>query len=197
MQFWFDPLCPWAWITSRWMLEVEKVRPVRVDWRIMSLAYLNLIQHNGEGLTPEYLERMGKAWGPIRVVAAAAQEPQSIFRHNEPAAVVVAPRDFLALEASRAEIDSLNVFPVADADTGTNLFLTLQSAVAVADEEAATGSRDDRADLAETATTMGSAPMVSPPMASACQPWARISSRKTWPTSCAPRASSVVVRQSM
>ncbi len=39
-----------------------------------------------------------------------------------------------ALEASRAEIDSLNVFPVADADTGTNLFLTLQSAVAAADE---------------------------------------------------------------
>jgi 2-hydroxychromene-2-carboxylate isomerase len=74
MQFWFDPLCPWAWITSRWMLEVEQVRPVRVDWRIMSLAYLNLIQHEGKGLTPEYLERMGKAWGPIRVVAAAAQE---------------------------------------------------------------------------------------------------------------------------
>jgi hypothetical protein len=74
MQFWFDPLCPWAWITSRWMVEVEKVRPVRVDWRIMSLAYLNLIQHEGKGLSPEYLERMGKAWGPIRVVAAAAQE---------------------------------------------------------------------------------------------------------------------------
>src|SRR5580692_12197867 len=74
VPFWFDPLCPWAWITSRWMLEVEKVRPVRVDWRIMSLAYLNLIQHEGKGLTPEYLERMGKAWGPIRVVAAAAHE---------------------------------------------------------------------------------------------------------------------------
>ena len=73
-DFWFDPLCPWAWITSRWMLEVEKVRPVRVDWRIMSLAYLNLIQHDGEGLTPEYLERMGRAWGPIRVCAAAAQQ---------------------------------------------------------------------------------------------------------------------------
>jgi 2-hydroxychromene-2-carboxylate isomerase len=74
VQFWFDPLCPWAWITSRWILEVEQVRPVRVDWRIMSLAYLNLIQHEGKNLSEEYLERMGKAWGPIRVVAAAAEE---------------------------------------------------------------------------------------------------------------------------
>src|SRR5690349_8377702 len=74
VQFWFDPLCPWAWITSRWMLEVEKVRPVRTEWRIMSLAYLNLVQHEGKGLTDEYLERMSKAWGPIRVVAAAAAD---------------------------------------------------------------------------------------------------------------------------
>jgi hypothetical protein len=72
--FWFDPLCPWAWITSRWMLEVEKVRPVRVDWRIMSLAYLNLVQHEGKGLSEEYLERMAKAWGPVRVCAAAAAD---------------------------------------------------------------------------------------------------------------------------
>jgi predicted DsbA family dithiol-disulfide isomerase len=74
MQFWFDPLCPWAWITSRWMLEVEKVRPVQVDWRIMSLAYLNLEQHEGKGLNEEYLARMAKAWGPVRVAAAAAAE---------------------------------------------------------------------------------------------------------------------------
>ena len=73
MQFWFDPLCPWAWITSRWMLEVEGVRPVRAEWRIMSLAYLNLIQHEGEGLSEEYLERMSRAWGPVRVCAAAAK----------------------------------------------------------------------------------------------------------------------------
>lgn len=73
VQFWFDPLCPWAWITSRWMLEVEKVRPVTTEWRIMSLAYLNLVQHQGEGLSEEYLERMSRAWGPVRVCAAAAE----------------------------------------------------------------------------------------------------------------------------
>ena len=73
-QFWFDPLCPWAWITSRWMLEVEKVRPVQTEWRIMSLAYLNLTQHEGKGHDEDYLERMKQAWGPVRVCAAAAQE---------------------------------------------------------------------------------------------------------------------------
>jgi len=74
VDFWFDPLCPWAWITSRWMLEVEKVRPVKTTWRIMSLAYLNLTQHQGKGLSEEYLERMQQAWGPVRICAAAAAE---------------------------------------------------------------------------------------------------------------------------
>ncbi len=92
MQFWFDPLCPWAWITSRWMLEVEKVRPVRTDWRIMSLAYLNLVQHEGKGLSEEYVERMARAWGPVRVCAAAAADAgpgdprAAVHRDRDPAA---------------------------------------------------------------------------------------------------------------
>jgi hypothetical protein len=73
-DFWFDPLCPWAWITSRWMLEVERVRPVTTRWHLMSLAYLNLVQHQGEGLSKDYLERLEQAWGPVRICAAAAAE---------------------------------------------------------------------------------------------------------------------------
>src|SRR5579859_2511125 len=73
VPFWFDPLCPWAWITSRWLLEVEQVRPVLADWRIMSLAYLNLIQRDGKGLTDDYRDLMVRAWGPVRICAAAAE----------------------------------------------------------------------------------------------------------------------------
>ena len=72
VDFWFDPLCPWAWITSRWMLEVEQVRPVQASWHIMSLAYLNL--RPDRELSDEYKKRMEQAWGPVRICAAAARE---------------------------------------------------------------------------------------------------------------------------
>ncbi|MFC9585814.1 disulfide bond formation protein DsbA [Streptomyces yangpuensis] len=73
VPFWFDPLCPWAWVTSRWLLEVENVRPVQADWRIMSLAYLNLEQRGGKGLSNDYRALMETAWGSVRVCAAAAE----------------------------------------------------------------------------------------------------------------------------
>ncbi|WP_030014413.1 MULTISPECIES: DsbA family protein [Micrococcales] len=69
-EYWFDPICPWAWMTSRWMTEVERLRDVEVTWHPFSLAILN----EGKDLDPEYRQHISDASGPARVAMAVREQ---------------------------------------------------------------------------------------------------------------------------
>lgn len=66
-EFWFDPVCPWAWMTSRWIIEVQKVRDIEISWNLFSLAHLN----RDKDLSEEYKKGLIRSWRSTRVIAAA------------------------------------------------------------------------------------------------------------------------------
>src|SRR6266545_3585182 len=71
VDMWFDPRCPWAWLTSRWLLEVERVRPVHVRFRVMSLTLLN---EERERDAEDYPAKRAAGLAPVRLAVAAEQK---------------------------------------------------------------------------------------------------------------------------
>lgn len=70
IDFWFDPSCPWAWLASRWVLEVEQQRPIEPRWHVMSLYILN----EDKDLPEDYRKLLNESLGPVRVCVAAGQK---------------------------------------------------------------------------------------------------------------------------
>ncbi|MDO5286229.1 MAG: disulfide bond formation protein DsbA [Actinomycetia bacterium] len=79
VEMWFDPACPWAWITSRWLLEVQQVRDVEVVFKVMSLGVLN----EGRDLDPDYRRFLDtESWIGARASAGVAEtgDPELLAR---------------------------------------------------------------------------------------------------------------------
>ncbi|HEY3407910.1 MAG TPA: DsbA family protein [Propionicimonas sp.] len=120
LDLWFDPLCPWAWMTSRWALEVAKVRDVDVVFHVMSLSVLN----EGRDLSPHYRDLMDNSWGGARVCLAVQQQyPEKLAELYTALGTRIhlgkEPNDRVTHEAALAEV-GLPVELAAAGDTDAN-----------------------------------------------------------------------------
>jgi hypothetical protein len=120
LDLWFDPLCPWAWMTSRWALEVAKVRDVDVVFHVMSLSVLN----EGRDLSPHYRDLMDNSWGGARVCLAVQQQyPEKLAEFYTALGTRIhlgkLPNDRATHEAALAEV-GLPVELADAADTDDN-----------------------------------------------------------------------------
>ena len=70
VDMWFDPICPFAWITSRWLLEAAAVRDLEVTWNIMSLAQLN----KDREMDDAHKAAFTRSWDAVRLVAAVKEK---------------------------------------------------------------------------------------------------------------------------
>ena len=69
VDLWVDPACPWARVTSRWLLEAAAVRDLDVRFHVMSMAVLN----EGRDLDQNYLDWLKVAYRPVRDLVAAEE----------------------------------------------------------------------------------------------------------------------------
>lgn len=121
VDFWFDPACPWAWMTSRWILEAQQVRPISVTFHVMSLAVLN----EDKDIPEDYRKAMDKAWGPVRVCLAVEEQHGSAKLAEFYTALgtrfhpLAEERTLATVEAALAEV-GLPTELVAAADTDAN-----------------------------------------------------------------------------
>ena len=134
LDLWFDPMCPWAWMTSRWALEVEKVRPVTVQFHAMSLSVLN----EGRDLSPGYRRVMDAGWGGPRVCLAVERE------HGQQAL-----RDFYTAVGTRihpgGEPNDVTTYRAALADIGLPVELA-EAALTDAGDDAVRASHHEGMD---------------------------------------------------
>ena len=116
VDLWFDPMCPWAWMTSRWLLEVERVRDIELGFHVMSLSVLN----EGRDLSPEYRASMDNGWAAVRVALGVERENgqqalsdfyTALGNRYHPGGE---PRERATLEAALADVG----LPVTLADLG-------------------------------------------------------------------------------